>query len=249
MISRVVIKLSGEALGGKGAAAYDDDLIRNIAGQIKRLKEVQISIVVGGGNFWRGCSDASVLCRSRSDQIGMLATVMNGIYLSENFKAMGVSSRVMTPFQVGSFTHLFSRDDALNAMSRGETVIFSGGTGHPYFSTDTIAALRAAELDAGCVLYAKNVDGIYDSDPKKNALAKKYRALSYSEVLAKQLKAIDLSAMSISSEAGIDSFVFGLGEEDSIVRACLIAGECYPEDAAPLGTRVSANCNKEEFYV
>jgi uridylate kinase len=247
MISRAVVKLSGEALAGDGSYAFDDDVIGGIASQLKRLNGLQLAIVVGGGNFWRGRSDKSGIDRSSSDQIGMLGTIMNGIYLAGSFRARGLSSRVMTPFAVSSFTELFSKRAALSAMENGEIVIFAGGLGHPYFSTDTITALRAAELEADCVFYAKSIDGVYDSDPKDNPSARKFRSVSYKEVLERQLQAVDISAMSLSCDCGMDSFIFGLDEPDSIVRAAMSAGGSACGGEA-LGTRVSLNC-KEEYYV
>ncbi|MDR1638658.1 MAG: UMP kinase [Clostridiales bacterium] len=252
MIKRAVVKLSGEALAGSSSGLYDDSVVEGIAEQIGMLKEIgkggfQVAIIVGGGNIWRGRSDKSKISRSSSDQIGMLGTVMNGIYVAESFSALGIPARLMTPFAVGPFADVFSRKSALAALEAGETLVFAGGLGHPYFSTDTITALRAAELDADCVFYAKSVDGIYDSDPKINLGARKFKAISYQGVLERGLKAVDISAMSLSSESGMDSFIFGLDEPSSIVRAVLSAsGEASGDDA--LGTRVSLRC-KEEYYV
>jgi uridylate kinase len=220
-----------------------------IAGQIGELKKrgLQVALVVGGGNIWRGRSDKSKISRSSSDQIGMLGTVMNGIYVSESFCALGIPSRVMTPFPVGALADTFSRKAAAALLEAGETLVFAGGLGHPYFSTDTITALRAAELDASCVFYAKSVDGIYDSDPRENPCARKFKEISYQGVMERGLKAVDISAMSISCESGIDSFIFGLNEPNSITRAALSAsGEALGDDA--LGTKVSLRC-KEEYYV
>ena len=244
MLNRAVIKISGEALSGNGET-FSDTIIDDIARQLKALPEIEFSLIVGGGNLWRGREAKPFLDRARSDQIGMLGTIMNGLYLSERFKFCGVDSIVMTPFEVGSFTDLFSKRVALGAMSRGEIVINAGGTGHPYFSTDTVAALRAAELEADCVFYAKNVDGIYTADPHLVPDAKKFRRVTYNEIIEKRITALDLAAMNISREADIDSFVFGLKEPDSIVHACQTA---YYGKAALLGTMISISC-EEEYYV
>jgi uridylate kinase len=244
MLKRAVIKISGEALSGKGET-FNDTIIDDIAKQLKALPEIEFSLIVGGGNLWRGREGKPFLDRSRSDHIGMLGTIMNGLYLSERFKVNGLNSIVMTPFEVGSFTDVFSKRAAISAMSRGEIVINAGGTGHPFFSTDTVTALRAAELEAGCVFYAKNVDGIYTADPHVVPSAKKYSRVSYNEIIAKRITALDLAAMNISKEAGIDSFVFGLKEPDSIVHACQTV---YYGKAALIGTRISIS-SEEEFYV
>ncbi|MDR1560100.1 MAG: UMP kinase [Clostridiales bacterium] len=243
MLKRAVIKISGEALSGNGEA-FDDVVIDDIARQLKELAGVEISLVVGGGNFWRGRTGKSFLNRARSDQIGMLGTVMNGLYLSERFRTFGLKSMVMTPFQVGVFTWVFSKDAALDAMNRGEIVINAGGTGHPYFSTDTIAALRAAELEADCVFYAKNIDGVYTADPRKSPEAKKIRRITYQRIIEECLQAVDIAAMNISLEAGTDSFVFGLNETDSIIRACQSAAG----EPTVSGTKISVSC-EEEYYV
>jgi uridylate kinase len=243
MLKRAVIKISGEALSGNGEA-FDDVIIDDIARQLKTLAGAELSLVVGGGNFWRGRAGKSFLNRARSDQIGMLGTVMNGLYLSERFKVSGVKSIVMTPFQVGAFTVVFSKETALDAMKRGEVVINAGGTGHPYFSTDTIAALRAAELEAGCVFYAKNIDGVYTADPRKAPDAKKIRRTTYRKIIEGRLQAVDIAAMNISQEAGTDSFVFGLSETDSIIRACRPGAG----GAAASGTMITVSC-EEEYYV
>jgi len=245
MLKRAVIKISGEELSGNGEV-FNDSVIDNIARQLKILSETELSLIIGGGNFWRGRNSKQFLDRTRSDQIGMLGTVMNGLYLSERFKLSGVESVVMTPFPIGSFTEAFSREAARNAMERGYVVINAGGTGHPYFSTDTIAALRAAELGAGCVFYAKHVDGVYTADPDKNPGAKKYRRITYQQIINRQLSAVDVAAMAISQEAGTDSFVFGLNKEDSIINACKSAAG--QSGGFMSGTMISVSC-EEEFYV
>ncbi|MDR1914284.1 MAG: UMP kinase [Clostridiales bacterium] len=245
---RAVLKLSGEALAEDTGEAFSDAIIDDIAGQLNEIRSlfsgIELSLVVGGGNFWRGRSSKPFLDRTRSDQIGMLGTVMNGLYLAERFKLSGLQSRVMTPFVVSTFTELFSKEKALDYMKSGEIVIHAGGTGHPFFSTDSISALRAAELDADCVFYAKKVDGIYDCNPDDNVNAKKFRRLTYSRIFKDQLNALDIAAMCISQEAGTDSFVFGLNEPHSIVRAFKAADSM----SETLGTKISVAC-KENYYV
>jgi len=243
MLKRAVIKISGEALSGNGET-FDDTIIDDIARQLKQLSGIEFSLIIGGGNFWRGRELKPFLDRSRSDQIGMLGTVMNSLYLSERFKLSDVNSIVMTPFQVGAFTEIFSREAAISAMKRGEVVINAGGTGHPFFSTDTTAALRAAELKADCVFYAKNIDGVYTADPCKVPEARKFRYVTYQRIIEGRLLALDSAAISISQEAGIDSFVFGLNETDSILRACQSA-----EGQANLSGTMISKCCKEEYYV
>ena len=245
MLKRAVIKISGEELSGNGQV-FDDSVIDDIACQLKALSGVELSLIIGGGNFWRGRDAKPFLDRTRSDQIGMLGTVMNGLYLSERFKLAGVQSVVMTPFPVGEFTKMFSRDAACAAMEQGRVVIHAGGTGHPYFSTDTIAALRAAELGAGCVFYAKHVDGVYTDDPEKNREARKFRRVTYRRLIEKRLSALDIAAMNISQEAGTDSFVFGLHEKDGIINACKSAAD--PSGGFLSGTMIAVSC-EEEYYV
>ena len=243
MLKRAVIKISGEALSGNGEA-FDDTIIDDIARQLKELSGIEFSLIIGGGNFWRGRTFKPFLDRTRSDQIGMLGTIMNSLYLSERFKLSEVYSIIMTPFQVGAFTEIFSKEAALSAMKHGKVVINAGGTGHPFFSTDTTAALRAAELGANCVFYAKNIDGVYTADPHKVPDAQKFRRVTYQKIIEERLLALDLAAISISREAGINSFVFGLSEPDSIIRACQSADG----QANLSGTMISVSC-KEEYYV
>jgi len=241
---RVVLKLSGEALSGDKGGPFDDGIIDGVASQLAELlkNKFEISIVIGGGNFWRGRSSEAWLDRCVSDRIGMLATVMNGMYLAERFRANGIEASVSTPFQVGAFTQVFEKRQTLRQMAGGAVVIHSGGTGHPFFSTDTVAALRAAELEADRVLYAKNVDGVYEENPATHPEARKYKSLSYAKAIADRLAAADLSAMAISMESGTDSYLFGLAEENGVLTAC------GSDDGRRFGTRISVNI-EEEFYV
>lgn len=218
-IKRVILKLSGEALAKK-EGGYNDELIENIANQVKTIvdKGTDVGVVIGGGNYWRGRSNDNI-DRTKADQIGMLATIMNCIYVSEIFRSQGLKTNILTPFECGSMTKLFSKDRANKYFEKGMVVFFAGGTGHPYFSTDTGIVLRAIELDAYAILLAKAIDGIYDSDPKINPEAKKYDTISINEVVEKKLGVIDMTASVMCMENKMPLMVFGLEEENSIVNA------------------------------
>lgn len=218
-IKRVILKLSGEALAKK-EGGYNDELIENIANQVKTIvnKGTDVGVVIGGGNYWRGRSNDNI-DRTKADQIGMLATIMNCIYVSEIFRSQGLKTNILTPFECGSMTKLFSKDRANKYFEKGMVVFFAGGTGHPYFSTDTDIVLRAIELDADAILLAKAIDGIYDSDPKLNPEAKKYDTISINEVVEKKLGVIDMTASVMCMENKMPLMVFGLEEENSIVNA------------------------------
>lgn len=218
-IKRVILKLSGEALAKK-EGGYNDELIENIANQVKTIvdKGTDVGVVIGGGNYWRGRSNDNI-DRTKADQIGMLATIMNCIYVSEIFRSQGLKTNILTPFECGSMTKLFSKDRANKYFEKGMVVFFAGGTGHPYFSTDTGIVLRAIELDADAILLAKAIDGIYDSDPKLNPEAKKYDTISINEVVEKKFGVIDMTASVMCMENKMPLMVFGLEEENSIVNA------------------------------
>lgn len=218
-IKRVILKLSGEALAKK-EGGYNDELIENIANQVKTIvdKGTDVGVVIGGGNYWRGRSNDNI-DRTKADQIGMLATIMNCIYVSEIFRSQGLKTNILTPFECGSMTKLFSKDRANKYFEKGMVVFFAGGTGHPYFSTDTGIVLRAIELDADAILLAKAIDGIYDSDPKLNPEAKKYDTISINEVVEKKLGVIDMTASVMCMENKMPLMVFGLEEENSIVNS------------------------------
>ena len=219
-MKRVMLKLSGEALAGDKKMGFDEDTVREVAIQVKKLveKKIEVGIVIGGGNFWRGRSSESI-DRTKADQIGMLATIMNCIYVSEIFRSEGMMTNILTPFECGSFTKLFSKDRANKYFAHGQVVFFAGGTGHPYFSTDTGVVLRAVEVEADAILLAKAVDGVYDSDPKTNPNAKKYDRLTINEVIEKKLQVIDLAASIIAMENKMPMRVFSLNEKDGIVNA------------------------------
>ena len=216
---RVLLKLSGEALAGDKKTGFDEETCLKVARQVKELTDngVEVGIVIGGGNFWRGRS-SNTIDRTKADQIGMLATVMNCIYVSEIFRFVGMKTNVLTPFECGSMTKLYSKDRANKYFSKGMVVFFAGGTGHRYFSTDTAPVLRAIEIEADIILLAKSIDGVYDSDPKVNPSAKKYDEVSIQEVLDKKLGVVDLSATIMALENKMPMLVFGLNEENSIVN-------------------------------
>ncbi|MBQ3795098.1 MAG: UMP kinase [Butyrivibrio sp.] len=217
---RILLKLSGEALAGEKKTGFDENTVRKVALQVKKLVDdgTEVGIVIGGGNFWRGRSSENI-DRTKADQIGMLATVMNCIYVSEIFRSVGMMTNILTPFEVGSFTKLFSKDRANKYFAHGQVVFFAGGTGHPYFSTDTGVVLRAIEVEADYLLLAKAVDGVYDSDPAKNPDAKRYDTVSIDEVIAKNLQVVDMTASILARDNKVPMRVFALQEEDSIVKA------------------------------
>ena len=219
-MKRILLKLSGEALSGDKGTGFDEATCIKVAKQVKQLvdKGMQVSIVTGGGNFWRGRTSETI-DRTKADQIGMLATVMNCIYVSDIFRHVGMQTDIFTPFTCGAFTSLFSKDCAVDALEQGRVIFFAGGTGHPYFSTDTSAVLRAIEIEADAMLLAKSIDGVYDSDPKVNKDAKKFDPVSIQEVIDKKLAAVDLTASILCMENNMPMLVFGLNEENSIVES------------------------------
>ncbi len=218
--NRVLLKLSGEALAGPKKTGFDEETVREVARQVKISADlgVEVGIVIGGGNFWRGRT-SSDMDRTKADQIGMLATVMNCIYVSEMFRSVGMKTEILTPFACGSMTRLFSKDLANECFEQGKIVFFAGGTGHPYFSTDTGIALRAVEMEADVILLAKSIDGVYDSDPAVNPEAKKYDTISIEEVIEKKLAVVDLTASIMCMEHRIPMAVFDLNEPGSIADA------------------------------
>lgn len=217
---RILLKLSGEALAGDKKIGFDEATVRAVALQVKQLAQdgVQVGIVTGGGNFWRGRTSENI-DRTKADQIGMLATVMNCIYVSEIFRSTGMKTAVLTPFVCGSFTELFSKDRANEYFEKGTVVFFAGGTGHPYFSTDTGVVLRAVEVEAEVILLAKSIDGIYDSDPAICPDARKYDEISIDDVIAGNLQAVDMTASILARDNKMPMWVFGLNGKDSIVNA------------------------------
>ena len=218
-MKRILLKLSGEALAGDKKTGFDEETVRKVALQIKALVEdgIEVGVVIGGGNFWRGRSSENI-DRTKADQIGMLATVMNCIYVSEICRSVGLMTKILTPFECGSFTKLFSKDRANKYFAKGMVVFFAGGTGHPYFSTDTGVVLRAIEVEADVILLAKAVDGVYDDDPRSNPAAKKYDEVSIDEVIEKNLQVVDMTASILARDHKMPMWVFGLNEENSIVK-------------------------------
>ncbi|HIU62180.1 MAG TPA: UMP kinase [Candidatus Caccalectryoclostridium excrementigallinarum] len=216
---RVIIKLSGEALAGEKGFGIDESMLEYIVEQIKKVREenVEVGIIIGGGNFWRG-RQALNMEKSAADHMGMLATVMNSIALQDALEAHGIPTRVQTALTITRVAEPYILRKALHHFEKGRIVIFACGTGNPFFSTDTGAALRAAEINAEVLLLAKNVDGIYDSDPKTNPNAKKFDELSYLDVIQKGLHAMDTTAISLCMENKIPIIAFALKEKDSIVR-------------------------------
>jgi uridylate kinase len=218
-MKRIMLKLSGEALAGDKKQGFDEETVRGVALQVKQIVDegTQVGIVIGGGNFWRGRSSENI-DRTKADQIGMLATVMNCIYVSEIFRSVGMMTNILTPFEIGAFTKLFSKDRANKYFEKGQVVFFAGGTGHPYFSTDTGVVLRAIEVEADVILLAKAVDGVYDSDPKTNPNAKKFDEITIDEVIAKNLQVVDMTASIMARDNKKEMWVFNLNDENSIVN-------------------------------
>lgn len=221
MYNKVVLKLSGEALAGDTGKSFDNKTIFSIIDQIKQIIEMgtKTTLVVGGGNFWRGRSANPDMDRVKADQIGMLATVMNAIYVADCFRQKGVEAVVMTPIKIGTVTEEFSKNLANKYLEEGKVIIFAAGIGHPFFSTDTVTALRACELEADAILFAKAIDGVYDSDPATNPDAKKFDEIPCKDIVEKNLKVIDIAAANLCYENKIPVVIFGLAEEGGIVKA------------------------------
>ena len=221
---RVIIKLSGEALAGEKGTGIDEKTLGKVVDQIIDVQKmgVEIGIIVGAGNFWRG-RQGTEMDRTTADHMGMLATVINALAIQDALERKGAPTRVQTALTITRVAEPYILRKAMTHLSKGRIVIFACGTGNPYFTTDTGAALRAAEIDADVLLLAKNVDGIYDSDPKTNPNAKKYSEVSYKEFIEKGLKAMDTTAITICMENKIPVLAFGLFEKDSLIRA--VSGE------------------------
>ena len=223
---RVLLKVSGEALAGDAHRGLDFTVINAVCEVIKKCTDmgVQMGIVIGGGNFWRGVKDgADKMQRSHADAMGMLATVMNSIAVADALEKHGVDARVLSAVEMNKFCEYFTRDTADRYLNAGKVVIFAAGTGNPYFSTDTGAVLRGVEIEADAILMAKNVDGIYSADPNKNPNAVKFDELTYDEVLARHLKATDTTAMTLAMDNHMTLACFALADPDNIIR--VICGE------------------------
>ena len=219
---RILLKLSGEVLSGSQGHGFDFDTINSICSAVKKVSDlgVEIGLVVGGGNFWRGRSGGK-MDRTRADHIGMLATVMNSLALADSLEQLGVPVRVQSAIEMHQIAETYIRNKAIRHMGKGRVVIFGSGTGNPFFSTDTCAALRAAEIKADVILKATNVDGVFDKDPNKFADAVKYDVVTHSEVLEKNLKVMDSTAASLCRDNNIPILVFNLEDPENIVRAIL----------------------------
>ena len=221
---RILLKVSGEALSGPKGTGFDEETIASICAGIKAAHDLgtQIAIVVGGGNFWRGRSSGS-MDRTRADHMGMLATVINALGVADGLEQVGLDVRVQTAIAMQEVAEPYIRNRAVRHLEKGRVVVFGCGTGNPYFSTDTGAALRGAEIDAEVILKATMVDGVYDSDPKKNPNAKKYDHLTYMEILNQNLQVMDMTAASFCNDRGIPFLVFSIEDPENIVRA--VCGE------------------------
>ncbi len=232
---RVLLKVSGEALAGEAHRGLDFTVVNRLCVSIKECVDmgVQMGIVIGAGNFWRGVKDgADKMQRSHADAMGMLGTVMNAIAVADALEKHGVDARVLSAVEMNKFTEYFTRDTAERYLNEGKVVLFAAGTGNPYFSTDTGAVLRGVEIEADAILMAKNIDAIYSADPAKDPAAKRYTELTYSEALAKNLKATDITAMALAMDNDMTMVCFGLDAENSIVR--VVSGEA-------IGTTVKNN--------
>lgn len=220
--NRVLLKISGEALAGEQRFGINEEMTRKVARQVKQIHDlgVEVAIVVGGGNFWRGRTSKD-MDRATADYMGMLATVMNSLALQDAFIALGVRARVQTAIEMREIAEPYARRRALSHLEHGEIVIFGAGTGSPFFSTDTTAALRAAEMDVDTILLAKNVDAVYDKDPAIHADAKKFSRLTHMEVVEKDLKVMDLTAATLCKDNNIKIHVFGIAEEGNVMKAVL----------------------------
>ena len=220
-MKRVLLKLSGEALAGTEGKGYHEPTVIEVSKQIQKIVEdgIEVGIVIGGGNYWRGRASSAIINRNKADQIGMLATIMNCIYVSDICRYLGLKTEIYTPFACGTFTKVYSKDDVEAAFADGKVVFFAGGTGHPYFSTDTATVLRAVDIEADTILLAKAVDGIYDSDPKTNPDAIRFDEISIEEVVSRKLQAMDLTASIMCMEQKMPMLVFALEEKDSIINA------------------------------
>lgn len=234
MYKRVLLKISGEALAGEKKTGLDFALIREVCKTVKECVDlgVEVGIVVGGGNFWRGVKDGGgKMDRVRADHMGMMATVMNSLALADVLNQLGVDARVQTALEIKAVAEPYVQKKAVAHLEAGKVVIFGCGTGCPYFSTDTGAVLRAAEIQADAILLAKNIDGVYSADPKKDPDAVRYDSITYDEVLAKHLAVMDITATSMAMDNHIPVIVFAVKEPQNIIR--VLHGE-------PIGTTVKA---------
>ena len=221
---RVILKISGEALAGDHGFGIKEEMIQTVARQVKEVYDmgVEVAIVVGGGNFWRGRTSTS-MDRSTADYMGMLATIINAMALQDAFEAIGIETRVQTAIEMQEVAEPYIRRKAIHHLETRKVVIFGGGTGNPFFSTDTTAALRAAEMDADIILLAKKIDAVYSDDPATNPNAIRYEELTHQQVLEQNLKVMDSTAASLCRDNNIGIHVFALAEEGNVVKA--VCGE------------------------
>jgi uridylate kinase len=221
---RVLLKISGEALAGEKKVGLDDDMLNQVASQVKGLREigVEVAVVVGGGNFWRGRT-SKAMDRATADYMGMLATVINSLALQSAFENMGIPTRVQTAIEMREVAEPYIRRRAMHHLEKGYVVIFGAGTGNPFFSTDTTAALRAAEIGADVLLLAKNIDAVYSADPRTNPDAERYTELSYMDIIDRDLKVMDLTAATLCKDTGTKIYVFALATEGNLMK--VINGE------------------------
>ena len=219
---RILLKISGESLAGKNSSGVDHDTVLEISKSVKKCYDlgVEVAIVVGGGNFWRGRRNES-MDRTRADHIGMLATIMNSLALADALEECGLTVRVQTSVMMQAIAETYSRNKAIKHLQKGRVIIFGGGTGSPYFSTDTAASLRAAEINAEIILKASVVDGVYDCDPNENSNAKKFDTIPLTDVLSKNLKVMDMTAAAMCQDNKIPMLVFNINDPENIVRAVL----------------------------
>jgi len=217
---RVILKISGEALAGEGRFGLDDAMLGVVAQEVKEVVElgVQVGVVVGGGNFWRGRTSKN-MDSATADYMGMLATVINGLALQSAFENAGLSTRVQTAIEMREIAEPYIRRKAIAEMDRGDVVIFAAGTGNPFFSTDTTAALRAAEVEADVILLAKRIDAVYSDDPETNPDAVRYKTITHHEILEKNLKVMDSTAASLCRDNGIIVHVFSISEPGNVLKA------------------------------
>lgn len=222
--NRVLIKISGEALAGEEKFGVNDQQLEIVARQIKAIKEagVEVGIVVGGGNFFRGRTGGNI-DKPTADYMGMLATVMNGLALQDALLSIGCEAKLMTSIEIRDMAEGYARRKALDYLNEGKVVIFGGGTGSPFFTTDTTAALRAAEIDADVLLLAKNVDAVYSDDPDSNPNAERYTVLTYMDIIERDLKVMDLTAATLCKDTGTKIYVFALATEGNLMK--VINGE------------------------
>ena len=236
MYKRVLIKLSGEALSGVGGNILSREKVESVARQLAELGETKdIGVVIGGGNMWRGRSSDPLMARVKADHMGMLATVMNAIYVADVVNTLGRRAVVMTPFEVGNMTECYSVDKANRYFDEGYVIFFAGGLGHPFFSTDTVPVLRACELGADAILFAKNIDGVYDDNPGENPNAKRMSKTTYSHIIENRLEALDLEAMVMCEKNDKLSLVFGLSYPD-----CLKIAVSGHDSFFEFGTKITA---------